>query len=89
LEDYGNLFQGLLGKNAQLDFSQRFSKRFLKTRMDISFQGFEKDYNGNSFPRFLKTTMEVTFQGFFKTIFEKDVQTGSHWACQFVYWCFW
>jgi len=32
--------------------------------MEISFQGFKKDYNGNFFPRFLKTTMEVTFQSF-------------------------
>jgi len=32
--------------------------------MEIFFQGFEKDYNGNFFQRFFKNTMEVSFQGF-------------------------
>jgi len=29
-----------------------FEKGFLKTTMEISSQGFEKDYNGNFFLRF-------------------------------------
>jgi len=37
---------------------------FLKTTMEISFQGFEKDYNGNFFPRFLKIQWKLLFNVF-------------------------
>jgi len=41
--------------------------------MEISSQGFEKDYNGNFFPRFLKIQWK-----FLSKVLKKDAQTVSH-----------
>ena len=45
--------KGFLFEKCTMEIASRgFCKKFFNNTMEISFQGFERDYNGNFFPRF-------------------------------------